>query len=236
MRNIRRTGIAIGIICVFLCGCVSLNKRSLEINDVIVFLGDSITQEGVRPDGYVTLTSQVIAKTYPDLNISVIGAGISGHRVPNCQKRLDRDVLQKKPTIVVIYIGINDVWWWNGRWGEGTTIEDFESGLHDMIERITAAGARVILCTPTVIGEKTDGTNEFDKMLEEYSNISRKVARVTGSQLLDLRKDFMAYLKEHNSDNVASGILTRDMVHLNKQGNIFLSHLVLEALNVPYDD
>jgi lysophospholipase L1-like esterase len=87
-----------------------------------------------------------------------------------------------------------------------------------------------------VIGEKTDSTNEFDKMLEEYSNISRMVARVTESQMLDLRKDFMSYLKEHNSDNIVSGILTRDGVHLNKQGNIFLSHLVLEALNVPYDD
>lgn len=73
-------------------------------------------------------------------------------------------------------------------------------------------------------------------MLEEYSNISRMVARVTESQMLDLRKDFMAYLEEHNSDNVASGILTRDGVHLNKQGNIFLSHLVLKALNVPNDD
>ena len=94
----------------------------------------------------------------------------------------------------------------------------------------------MILCTPTVIGEKIDGTNEFDKMLDEYSNISRKVARVTGNQLLDLRKEFIAYLKAHNTENVERGILTRDMVHLNKQGNILLSELVLDALNVPHDN
>jgi len=234
MRNKKRNVIAIGVACTLLCGCASFNNQSLEKNDTIVFLGDSITEEGIRPDGYVTLTAKVIEKTYPDLNISVIGAGISGHKVPDCQKRLDRDVLQRKPTIVVIYIGINDVWWWNGRWGKGTTKEDFETGLHDLIIRINAAGARVLLCTPTVIGEKTDGTNEFDKMLGEYSDISRKVARITGSQLLDLRNDFMTYLKEHNADNVAQGILTRDGVHLNKQGNIFLSDLVLAALHVPY--
>jgi uncharacterized protein YcfL len=63
MRNMMRSRFVIGIICTLLCGCVSLNKRSLEKNDVIVFLGDSITQEGVRSDGYVTLTSKVIAKT-----------------------------------------------------------------------------------------------------------------------------------------------------------------------------
>ena len=236
MRNMMRTGIVIGIACSLLYGCATVKKRSLEDNDKIVFLGDSITQEGVRPDGYVTLTSKVIAKTYPELNIEVIGAGIGGHRVPNCQRRLDRDVLQKKPTIVLIYVGVNDVWWWNGRWGEGTTKDDFESGLHDLINRTNAAGARVILCTPTVIGEKTDGTNEFDKMLDEYSEISRKVARVTGSQLLDLRKSFMTYLKKHNTNNVEKGILTRDMVHLNQQGNKFLSGLVLDALNVNNND
>jgi len=236
LRNIMRTVYAFGIVCTFLCGCSSLDKQSLEKNDTIVFLGDSITEEGAGPEGYVTLTSKAIAEAYPDLNIDVIGAGISGHKVTDCQKRLDRDVLQRKPTIVLIYIGINDVWWWNGRWGKGTTKEDFESGLYDLIERITAAGARLILCTPTVIGEKTDGTNEFDKMLDEYSNISRKVARVTGSQLLDLRKEFIAYLKVHNTENVERGILTRDMVHLNKQGNILLSKLVLDALNIPHDN
>jgi len=81
-------------------------------------------------------------------------------------------VLQKKPTIVLIYIGINDVWHWNRN--RGTKKEVFEAGLKDMISRINAAGAKVILCTPTVIGEKTDGTNKFDKMLDEYSAISRK--------------------------------------------------------------
>ncbi|MCF7975938.1 MAG: SGNH/GDSL hydrolase family protein [Phycisphaerae bacterium] len=229
-----RMAVAMGMACTLLCGCASLGKRSLTKQDTIVFLGDSITQAGVRPDGYVTLTSQAIAKAYPDLDIKVIGAGISGHKVPDCQKRLDRDVLQKKPTIVLIYIGINDVWHWNNN--RGTTKEDFEAGLLDMISQINAVGARVILCTPTVIGEKTDGTNKFDEMLDEYSDISRRVAKTTHSQLLDLRKAFMAYLKEHNVDNADKGILTGDTVHLNKAGNRFLADLVLDAMHVPSSD
>jgi lysophospholipase L1-like esterase len=105
-----------------------------------------------------------------------------------------------------------------------------------MIAKINAVGAKVILCTPTVIGEKTDGTNAFDMMLDEYSDISRRVAKETGAQLLDLRKAFISHLKEHNTDNVARGILTGDSVHLNKNGNSFLSSLVLDALNVPHDN
>ena len=212
-------------------GAGKASSQKLKKDDRIVFLGDSITAAGVRPKGYVTLTGKAIAKAYPDLNVKVFGAGISGHKVPDCQKRLDRDVIEKNPTIVVIYIGINDVWHWNAN--RGTKKEDFESGLHDLIKRIKAAGARVILCTPTVIGEKTDGTNKFDKMLDEYSDISRKVAAETKSQLLDLRKLFLAYLKKHNTNNAARGVLTGDTVHLNEKGNSFLAGLVLDALNVP---
>jgi len=189
---------------------------------------------GVRPQGYVTLTKQAIAKAYPDLNIEIIGAGISGHKVPDCQKRLDRDVLQKKPTIVLIYIGINDVW--HSLNGRGTSKELCEAGLNDMISQINDAGARVILCTPTVIGEKMDGTNRLDKMLDEYSAISRKVALETGSPLLDLRQEFIPYLKEHNTDNAPKGILTADTCHLNEKGNRYVSDLVLDALNVPSAD
>ncbi|MCP4450439.1 MAG: SGNH/GDSL hydrolase family protein [Planctomycetes bacterium] len=226
--------IATALACMVLCGCASVGRQPLNTQDTIVFLGDSITHAGVRPDGYVTLTSQAIARAYPDLGIRVVGAGISGHRVPDCQKRLDRDVLAKNPTIVLIYIGINDVWHWNT--DQGTTKADFEAGLKDMIMKIQAVGARVILCTPTVIGEKTDGANRFDDMLDDYSKISRRVAKKTHSQLLDLRRAFMAYLKEHNVDNAAKGILTRDTVHLNKDGNRFLADLVLDALQVPDTD
>ena len=214
-------------------------EKSLKKGDRIVFLGDSITQMGVKQDGYVTLTSQAIAKAFPDMGIEVIGAGKSGHKVTDCQKRLDRDVLQKKPSVVVIYIGINDVWHWTlpGRGGkglrEGTTPEQFESGLKDIIAKINGVGARVILCTPSVIGEKSDGSNAEDTMLDEYAAISRKVALETGSQLLDLRTAFIDYLKAHNPNNAERNILTADRVHMNTKGNRLLFTLVADALNVP---
>ena len=220
----------------------SLSGVSLKKDDRIIFLGDSITAAGVKPNGYVTLTSQAIVKAFPELGIKVIGAGKSGHKVPDCQKRLDRDVLQKTPTIVVIYIGINDVWHWSlpKRGGKGfhkgTTPKNFESGLKDMIAKINAVGARVILCTPTVIGEKSDGTNPQDKMLDDYADISRKVARDTGSQLLDLRATFIDYLKKHNTKNAQRGILTKDRVHMNEKGNRLLSTHILSALNLSESD
>ncbi len=213
-------------------------EEKLKQNDRIVFLGDSITAAGPRPTGYITLASKQIELAYPDLNVELIGAGIGGHKVPDCQKRLKTDVLDQKPTIVFIYIGINDVWHWThpkviARGKKGTTPEAFESGLRDMIEQINGAGARVILCTPTVIGEKPDGTNPDDARLDQYADISRTVAEETDSQLLDLRKAFISNLKQNNPENLTQGILTSDGVHMNEAGDQLIAKLVLEALKVP---
>lgn len=192
----------------------------------IVFLGDSITQSGDRPGGYVSIVRDSIKKSSD--SIEVIGAGISGNKVPDLQKRLKRDVLDRKPTTVVIYIGINDVW--HSQRNNGTPIDKFESGLNDIIDQIQDVGARVILCTPTTIGEKHDGSNALDKMLTEFSAVSRKVADAQEVELLDLRNTFIDYLKENNPDNRERGVLTTDGVHLNQAGNQFLADQMLEAI------
>jgi len=196
--------------------------------DRIVFLGDSITQGGGGKAGYITLFTKSIQAAHPDFGLTTVNAGISGHKVPNLQARLDKDVIAKKPTIVFIYIGINDVW--HSTRGKGTPKEQYEAGLKDLITRINAAGARVILCTPTVIGEKKAGTNKLDPMLEEYSAISRKVAVETKTQLCDLRKAFQEYLKTNNPEDKARGVLTRDTVHLNPAGNKLVAEEMLKAL------
>ena len=237
MRNlIKITGVLTGLVCALLCASAASANESLKENDRIVFLGDSITALGARPGGYVTLTSEAIAKAYPELNIQVVGAGIGGHKVPNCQQRLDRDVLQENPSIVMIYIGINDVWHWThpkvvARGKKGTTPEVFESGLKDMIEKINDVGARVILCTPTVIGEKSVGSNSEDQMLDQYADISRNLARELKLPLCDLRKVLVGHLKDHNSDNADKGILTSDRVHLNDAGNRLVAETMLKVLD-----
>lgn len=198
--------------------------------DRIVFLGDSITAAAVREHGFITLIGEYVRKELPDWNLELIGAGISGNKVPDLQRRLDRDVLSKKPDIVVVYIGINDVWHWNRN--AGTPKEAYESGLREIVRKIQQAGAQVLLCTPSVIGEKTDGSNRFDPMLDEYAAISRKVARAHRCGLLDLRRRFLAELKRRNKDNRAKGVLTTDGVHLNAAGNRFVAECILEGLGM----
>lgn len=203
----------------------------LKSGDRIVFFGDSITQQGAQPKGYVTLARQMLKRRAPDLQCEVIGAGIGGNKVPDLERRLDKDVLDKNPTVVVIYIGINDVW--HSLRDNGTPRDAYETGLRSLIDRIHAKGARVLLCTPSVIGEKAPGDNPLDGLLEEYAGITRKVAHQTGVQLLDLHQAFLGNLKNSNKENAEKGILTTDGVHLNDAGNRFVANQMLTALGVP---
>jgi lysophospholipase L1-like esterase len=202
----------------------------LEKGDRIVFLGDSITAAGVGPKGYVTLIKDALAEKHKYLEIEIIPAGVSGNKVPDIQGRLEKDVLSKKPTIVVIYIGINDVWHGEKDPAKGTSKEKYDAGLRDVIKRCQEAGARVVLCTPSVIGEKNDGSNTNDVKLDEYAEISRSVAKDLKVPVCDLRKAFQAYEKDHNPDNKENGILTGDRVHLNDAGNQFVSEAILKTL------
>ena len=206
------------------------SKPVLATDDRVVFLGDSITQAGDQPNGYVDLVRRAIADRHGELGVDIIGAGISGHKVPDLEARLDRDVISKKPTRVIIYIGINDVW--HSQNGNGTPKDKYEAGLNNLIDRIRAAGAKVTLCTPSVIGEKTDGTNELDEMLEEYADISRKVAQEKNVTLLELRKAFIDRLMVVNQEQEHSGILTTDGVHLNEAGNRFVARQMMASLGV----
>ena len=196
--------------------------------DRIIFLGDSITEAGAGPKGYVTLIRNELKEKHKDLDLEVINAGVSGNRVPDIQARLEKDVLSKKPTVVVVYIGINDVWHGEKDPSKGTSKEDYEAGLRDVMKRCQAAGARVVLCTPSVIGEKNDGSEVNDPKLDQYADISRAVAKDLKAPVCDLRKEFQAYEKEHNADNKESGVLTVDRVHLNDAGNKFVADAILK--------
>jgi len=203
---------------------------TLKKGDRIVFLGDSITQGGVGPKGYVTLIDKALQEKQKALGIEVVGAGISGNKVPDLQNRVEKDVIAKKPTVVVIYIGINDVWHGQNDPAKGTSKDKFEAGLKEVIGKCTAAGAQVVLCTPSVIGEKADGSNPLDKKLDEYADVSRAVAKELKLPLCDLRKAFIENLKTNNPQNKDKGVLTTDGVHLNDAGNQFVADVILKTL------
>ena len=99
-----------------------------------------------------------------------------------------------------------------------------------MIDKIRAKNAKIILCTPAVIGEKTDGSNQQDGDLTEYSKIIRGLAQKNALPLVDLRKAFIDYNNKNNKENKDRGILTTDRVHLNAIGNQLVADEIWKAI------
>jgi lysophospholipase L1-like esterase len=88
----------------------------------------------------------------------------------------------------------------------------------------------VLICTPASVGEKTDYSNELDGDLNRYSNIIRDLAKQNNCELFDFRTIFHEYNLKNNPQNKDSGILTKDGVHLNDEGNKQVADLFYKTL------
>lgn len=188
----------------------------------IIFFGDSITEAGVNSDGYIVKIGEQLTKEKAADKYDLVGSGISGNKVYDLYLRVENDVLNKAPEIVVIFIGVNDVWH-KLTSGTGTDADKFEAFYKALIKKIQEKNSNVVLCTPAAIGEQTDGTNKLDGDLNKYCNIIRSLAKSNNLPLIDLRQAFIEYNKRFNKGNKESGTLTTDGVHLNAKGNQFVA-------------
>ncbi|MBK6932570.1 MAG: G-D-S-L family lipolytic protein [Saprospirales bacterium] len=188
----------------------------------IIFFGDSITEAAVQAGGYI---SQLRDSLPPDA-YELTGAGISGNKVYDLYLRLDDDVLAKQPDRVFVFVGVNDVWH-KRLLGTGTDADKFERFYTALIKKMQAQGIRVTLCTPAVIGEKTDCTNPLDGELNQYAQIIRRLAAQMNCGLCDLRQAFLTCNQAQNPQNREKGILTTDGVHLNAAGNTLVAQQML---------
>ncbi len=201
---------------------------ALKKGDKIIFFGDSLTflagkeepaKQGVTK-GYVRIVRESLNEKHKDKNIEVDWVATGGHTVPDLIKRLEKDVLSKQPTIVVIQIGCNDA--------RRIPKETFKSSLEELIDKLQKEKIQVIQCSLTSVGEKHDGTNKDDPKLEEFAEVEREIAKAKNVPLNDLRKAFVAYWKANNPENKPNGILTYDGNHFNQKGMEFVAEQMLK--------
>jgi len=144
---LRRTFFTLSIIYIFCTSC----RHSTRV----VFLGDSITELAENNEGKGTYKGFItLLREDANQKLELINKGIGGDKVPDLLLRYKTDVLQLQPDVVFIYIGINDVWH-KYNVGTGSDIDLYENGLRRIIEDTQATGAKIIMCTPTVIGENS---------------------------------------------------------------------------------
>jgi acyl-CoA thioesterase-1 len=215
----------------------SVPPASLQGVHRIVMLGDSITQIGEGPGGYVWLVRHYMNALYPAQNIEVINAGISGNRSNDMLARYQTDVLDRKPDLVTISVGVNDVWhgfYDNHPLGDGPRgikLEDYRRNVEELVTKAEAIGARVVMLSATPIYEEF-GNNENAKQAH-YNAALRDIARHHHLVYVDYQKPMREIVTSYRKRTGGrDNFLTVDGVHMNAEGNKVMAHTLLTALGI----
>lgn len=133
-------------------------------NKVLLFQGDSITDAGrnrrhggpnnagAMGRGYPFLVGSWLLATRKDPKLRIYNRGISGHKVPDLQKRWQKDTIDLKPDVLSILIGVNDIWHkLAGRYNG--TVADYEKGFNELLDQTREAlpDTRLVICEPFVL-------------------------------------------------------------------------------------
>ncbi len=153
----------------------------------ILFQGDSITDARRSRDddlylghGYATLVRGEIGLDYPN-QYNFLNRGVSGDRIVDLYARIKYDLINLKPDVLSILIGINDVWH-EINFQNGVEAEKFFKIYDMLIEEIKEAlpDIKIMLLEPFVLKAKATEAawdtfkSETEKRAEKVRELSEK--------------------------------------------------------------
>ena len=217
----------------------------------ILFIGDSITQDGT----FVSFVEYYLESLYPDKNFDIISIGLGGETAcglteqghytrPCILSRLDSALSKIKPDIVFACYGMNDGLY-NPQSDE--RLQAYKNGILKLIEKIKAIGAEAIILTPPVfdplhvprelLKDNEEGYTyakpyyKYDNVLTDYSKwiMSLKIENV---QTIDIHSPMKEYLlKRHEAD--AEFFINKDGIHPTPFGHLFMTNEIMEGIGIP---
>ena len=115
---------------------------------------------GTNNGGYIDLLKKNVEKNGMAKQYEIIASGVGCNKVYELYLRMDDYVLAKNPNKFFIWNGVNDV----GHKVTGTGIypDKFEKFYEAIIKKLQAKKIQLVLCTPAVIGERNNYTNQQD--------------------------------------------------------------------------
>ena len=172
----------------------------------ILFQGDSITDASrVRESdssfnmghGYPTITSGLLGAAYPG-EYRFVNRGISGNRIVDVYARIKADIINLKPDVMSILIGVNDVWHEIDT-KNGVDAKKFGMVYDLLISEIKAAlpDIKIMILTPFVLcAEATkDHFDEFRREVKLREEEAIGIAEKYGLPYIVLQKVFDDALK-----------------------------------------
>lgn len=203
-------------------------------NEKIVFVGDSVTDDGRgRPvgeglwgelgNGYVKLVDTFLSVDYPELNLRCVNMGISGNTSRDLLVRWESDVNALGPDWVVICIGFNDVWRQFDspqRPEEAVLPEEYKNNLIEILNKTTA---KMIFMTPYYL--EINKNDAMRRRMDEYGEICKQAAKERNIPVVDLQAAFDEILKYRYP-----AYITWDRVHPGRIGSMIIARAFLDKV------
>lgn len=196
-----------------------INKLQTGENGVIVFLGDSTTEQNTTTNGqpnHVGLLTTWLQGLYPGL-LTVYNAGISGENISMMLERLYEDVLSKNPDLIIVCSGINDQ---GGTYN--ITVDEFKKNYNVLVQEIISqSNIDVVLRTTNVV--MSVATSDA---INVYNDVTRAIAKKYNLGLYDLFNLMRIDMANGTLDMTVAGVdspFLNDSVHPNANGHIYIA-------------
>ncbi|MFT3992573.1 MAG: SGNH/GDSL hydrolase family protein [Luteolibacter sp.] len=205
----------------------------LQKGDHLAICGDSLTEQRL----YSVLIETYLAACRPDLEISVRQFGWSGEKAGEFLRRQHADVLRFRPTIATVLYGMND-----SRYMPYAPeiAGEFRENLAAILQNFHAAGCRILLGSPTIIGAVPDWVKTARGSRHDLNLTLCRLRNVAGHLAQDLRisfaDHFRAMLEAHFDATSRFGpdfrIAGQDGVHPDWAGQAIIGYGFLVKLGL----
>ena len=200
-------------------------KLPFKNGDRIAFLGDSITQNGSDdPRGWVNIVESRVRKEVDE--VAFIHAGIGGNTSSHMIKRVDNDVIRRKPTWIFFSCGVNDS---PNPAAEnpGVPLEKYVKNVKALFDKFDKRGAKVIVLSQTPVLED-DVNYGANKNLVSYNAELKRLALERNYTYFDPGAAIRKAIADKKDPKKRE--LTYDGTHLSDRGNAIFAEVVLKGL------
>ncbi len=196
----------------------------------IIFFGDSISEanrnhfdEKDLGTGYVKIAAGKLRLLYPDSDFVILNRGVGGDRTEQLLARVEQDVVQEDPDVVVLQVGINDAW---HRFLIGVEVkpEDFEARYRALVRILKEkTHAQIILLQPYALN--MGGMPRVRPYLSRFNAIISAIAKEEGLPLIPMDEIFMGVTQD-----IAPEQFSVDGVHPTHRGCRYIADQVIKEL------
>lgn len=197
---------------------------AIHDGDSVVFLGDSITEQRL----YTRYIEDFVVTRYPKMRVKFFNAGWSGDTAAGGLRRLERDVLSHKPTLVTVCFGMNDAGY---RPLDEGRLSAYRQAMDGIVSALKTRGVRVVLLTPTVVDPDTrPELAGYNDVLARYADVVKEIGAREGLLAVDLHTPFLAAQEKGKAERGSRFTMIPDGIHPAPAGHLLMASLVLEAM------